>query len=160
MLEATFQKISLTAQVNVLLQSRGNEKVSTQPIHACPRVPGAGSSPLIKFRLLLKALCPPSLSHLTSVCLFLAHCPPSTQASFLLCRLSSSLLFGGFCTGSSFHLECSAGPPSPTTESWVPRLFLRGFPSLLFSFCNPMDYSTLSFSVFHCLLEFAQIHVH
>ena len=25
-------------------------------------------------------------------------------------------------------------------------------------FCNPMDYSTLSFPVLHCLLEFAQIH--
>ena len=124
------------------------EKASSQPIHAYLRVPRAGSSPLIKFRLLVEALCPPSLSHLTSVWLFLAHCPPSTQASLLLCRLSSSLLFGGFCTGSSFHLECSAGPPLPKIESWVPRLFLRGFPWLLFSFCNPMDYSTPSFSAF------------
>ena len=26
--------------------------------------------------------------------------------------------------------------------------------------CDPMDYSTLGSSVLHCLLEFAQIHVH
>ena len=99
------------------------------------------------------------LSHLTSVRLLLVHSPPSTQAS-LLFRLSSSLLFRGFCAWSSFHLQCSAGQPSPTIESWVPKLLLRGFPLLLFSFCNPVDYSTPIFSVLHYLQGFAQIHVH
>ena len=33
------------------------------------------------------------------------------------------------------------------------------FPKLYLT-CDPMDYSTPGFPVFHCLLEFAQIHVH
>ena len=160
-LETTFQKLSLTAQV--LLQSCGRWK-GLQPTNSCLsscsrswelssyKVQTLSRGPVSSFSL-SPDLSPPPVGSLS----------PSTQASLLFFRLSSSLLLGGggeVCTGFSFHLECSAGQPSPTVESWVPRLLLRGFPLLLFSFCNPMDYSTPSFSVLHYLQGFAQIHVH
>ena len=34
------------------------------------------------------------------------------------------------------------------------------FQALCLTLCDPMDCSTLGFSVLKCLLEFAQIHVH
>ena len=120
----------------VLLQLLDTNNLVTAPLSLFALVPVQ-----LRVKWVIKAAQPQCPSHGLSFLYWLSSCLHDVCLAFYcLTALASSFILYGIV----YVSLCCCFP--------VPQLFL--------TLCHPMDCSTPGSSVFHCLLEFAQIHVH